>query len=213
MSELIKNFNSTLKTALISMGFKNSKGIFLFPLDKEISGWLGISKGTRYGVISLTPLVGLTHRTIQDLDQRLRKVKPNKELFPVVTKPLTYISNQAYDPKLVETLEDIPVEVDRMIESIKLYALPFYEQNGNLENLLKFMIAGYGYPEKRRRVTPITHLLLGDKKSAISFVEKELENMRNETGPSRDEYETFAKNFFIYVNEGKLPPLEECRKI
>ncbi|GAB4227824.1 MAG: hypothetical protein Tsb0021_04900 [Chlamydiales bacterium] len=185
MSKLVKGFSDYLKKKLLDIGFKrNKEDIYLFPINKDVSGWIGINQGTQFGVISLNPVIGLTHQTIQEIYFRLCEYKAEKKLFPILCEPLRYLSNKFYSPKDVETVEDYPIEAERIIQCIKLFVFPFYEKNANLKSMLELMVEKhYGIPEQIIRSIPVAYHLLGESEKGVQFVKNELEKMKQKNSP------------------------------
>ena len=209
MSNLDKEFLKKVKEPLMHLGFKKeSEGTYIYSIDDNFCGWLGLNRSTQYADILLFPLVGLSSRLAIKLFHKLRGRRPKRTILPITMIPLSNLTGEKYDPKWICSSEDILKEVDNMSSFIKLDAIPYMQKNATFECIVNLMVKhNQGHPQRAMYLIPICYHLLKQNQKAIEYAYDKNEKFKNENHLLAENYKIFFSNFLKYLEDGSLPPI------
>jgi hypothetical protein len=186
---------------LSSLGFERRKGISSripsLCVSDEVLGLVGLNcghGGWGPGVLDINPVVGVRNQRVERLVAELRE-EPFNEVSPFTGRNVGYLSpKKKYWPFLFREGDVVEDMADQLLDSVKMYGLPFITANIPLPSLLETM-RRLGEPQVRVYQVPVALHLLGKCAEAGTFVEEELANLGPRTDPAAELFRAFADRF------------------
>ena len=211
MNSLEKEFLGQVKEPLFHLGFKRqSEGIFIFPVNEDFNGWIGLNSSTKYTDLLINPVVGIGSKKIINFFYKIRGNKPTRKIYPVINLPLKSLTNFSYKSNWICNFDDIFIEVKKMTSFINSDAIIYIQKNANFESMLDLMLNyRHGYFQQNIYFIPICYLLLNQNQKAIDYVNIEHEKLKNENHTVAESYKNFYINFLKYLEDGSFPPISQ----
>lgn len=197
--ELIKATEALLARRLESLGFeKKKKNVFLRPLTKDVSGWLGLNLATHVDArVHVNPVVGVRHDALADALASLCSEKKSAAPQPTLSTNVGYLGEpKAYVQYPFAGSSEDGKTADALVQAVREHGQAFMQRYSSLEAIVGALEAGeYVLPFQVKYKLPLAYRLLGRESEARSLVQKGLRDIEGRDDPESAQYRTFARGF------------------
>jgi len=185
-------------TELTGLGMHKTKGVYIYPMGRDVCGWLGLNVAANRTDMRLgiNPVVGIRHCRIEKMLVELTR-EEETALTPTLSISLGYVSPAGhYEEWLFDHPPfDYKAECGRMVKAIDIYGIPFMKSNEMLQAIIENL-------EQVRFTTkdsvvyrlPVAYLLSGKSDAAAALATAYLEEVKDRSDRVAREYKTFAAN-------------------
>ena len=190
----IPEFEASFRRHLEPLGFVRRRCPYTLTLDDGRFGWLGINRGTQFGVLQVHPNVGVGHQAIRDLVEAGRPSPPKSGRLPmpVVFVPLHTLMGGGYVSWDFHPGEDIEPKVRDLVVGIEEFGIPFMHRYVTLDDFIGGLQAHEAGSDSEYTL-PAALKLAGRLDKATTELRKGLEKRSGRDGKWAESYRQFAE--------------------
>src|ERR1700721_2823621 len=207
-ADLLHEVESIIERELVRLGARKKWSVYLLPLGKNISGWIGLSRLTNCGPhrVGISPTIGVRHDQIESIVKRMSDWgRP----APTISTNVGYLMPERdYAEWIFEPSPfDYVAEAEKVAKAISLHGLPFMSANSSLDTIvadLEDLV--FTFKESAVYRLPAAYLVAGKRELAIAYVQRHQESL----GGSPDAAHPYALFAKALIEEAqKLPRTDE----
>ncbi len=195
---LLQQVGGTLENCFQSIGFEKRKWhIYVFSLNEHVSGWLGLNKIIKGDFLDINPVIGVTHKQVEDIFARLAHLPRKSHPTATLSSPLGYLTpqNRYATWRFEDGLSD-KSSATNLSEILRVYGLPFMQQHTDLQAICRTMSQSrHMPPDLIRYRLPIIYELLGQHAEAIAHLNSAINIDHDKSHPAAAHFSMFAQAF------------------
>jgi hypothetical protein len=193
-----KSAAEALRAPLEQLGFsRRAEGIFTIELTDRVLGWLGLNYASRHlppGQVSIGPVVGIRHQSVERLIAKLRGQKFHVYQPATVSAQIGYVMPDLGYASWMLGGEYATTAMEDLISAVSVYGVPFMQSLTSLPAILDAVNQGMcNYPEYR---LPAVLEVMGLHSAARA----EMDHIVTELGEREDSAAQKIRQFAIAFN-------------
>jgi len=185
-----------LQEPLRALGFRKRSGpIYTVALTPDVLGWLGLNTASRHqpaGTVEVNPVVGVHHRTVEEIVAELRGEAIHPYHPPTVCTPIGDVT-PAHRYTAWEIGEVWSAPAAAMLEAVERYGLPYLRSLTDLDAIRVAAEERRGHHLEYR--LPVIRQLLGHPRQAWEGLSSDVGALGHRQDPAAQQLRAFARAF------------------
>jgi hypothetical protein len=191
---------------LQKLGLRKRKGgVYTVELSKQVHGWLGLNRATRHlppGEVEISPVVGVSHVTIERLLAELRGAKPHGYQVATIATPLGYLLPEARYKAWAFSADNAHETAAEMVGAIARYGVPFMRSKAELSEICRALESpsDFAFEDHARYLRPLALLVAGDLARSAEELDKGLAVLGDRHDAAAIDFRRFAAALRAHIS-------------